>query len=166
MINFLVVSLTWSNWLSKIPNLKFVLSFHWVQPRPGKLLHWSVTQFIYLYNEEKKKKKACLTRVCWTLLLFQNLKLLNINLNNSSVWGYYFLSKHPSRKRCKGSQSFPAFLSLQSFFSKEHNKETKSQTHWLTSFSKSVVVNLLLHKKLVVKLWTPGFGRPRVEKCL
>lgn len=112
-----------------------------------------------------RKTKAGLTGIPWTWFLFQNLEMLSINPNNGLVWGYYFLSKQPSRKRCKGSLSF--FPSLQSFFSKEHNKETKSQIHWLMSFSNSVVVNLPLHKKkVVVKLWTLSFGRPWVEKCL
>ena len=67
------------------------------------------------------------------------------------------LREQPSRKRCKGSLSF--LSSLQSFFSKEHNKETKSQIHWLMSFSNSVVVNLLLHKESTYKALNSEFWK-------
>lgn len=113
-----------------------------------------------------RKTKAGLTGPR-TWFLFQNLEMLSINPNNGLVWGYYFLSKQPSRKRCKGSLSF--FPSLQSFFSKEHNKETKSQIHWLMSFSNSVVVNLPLHKKssseaLNSEFWKAMSGKMSLSK--
>lgn len=104
-----------------------------------------------------RKTKAGLTGIPRTWFLFQNLEMLSINSNNGLVWGYYFLSKQPSRKRCKGSLSF--LPSLQSFFSKEHSKETKSQIHWLMSFSNSVVVNLLLHKESTSKALNSEFWK-------
>lgn len=62
-----------------------------------------------------------------------------------------------------------AFLFLHFFFftvflSKEHNKETKSQTHWLKSFSNSAVVNLLSHKKSSSKALNSGFWKAKSGK--
>lgn len=104
-----------------------------------------------------RKTKAGLAGIPWTWFLFQNLEMLSINSNNGLVWGYYFLSKQPSRKRCKGRLSFLPFL--QSFFFQRTQQRNKEPNNWLMSFSNSVVVNLLLHKESTSKALNSEFWK-------
>lgn len=112
-----------------IQNLEFILSFLLMQVRPRKLSHCSVTQFIYLCN---KKNKSLPHQGIVDFVPVSKLGS-NINPNNSLIWGYYFLSKHPSRKRCKGSQSFFPCFSFLTIFSfqrtPQRNKEPNTLTH-------------------------------------